>query len=102
MVSSSTAPRRAKSDPERLELLLHVPGPDPEDQPAAGEMVEGGVLLGGDQRMPQADDRDMAQQPHVLGDARRGSARVATGSYQVVLIASASRRGMATWSQQAM
>lgn len=29
-------------------------------------------------------------------------ASVATGSYQVVLIASARRRGIATWSQQAM
>jgi hypothetical protein len=30
------------------------------------------------------------------------NARVATGSYQTVLIAAASRRGMATWSQLAM
>ncbi|KJY45469.1 hypothetical protein VR46_14610 [Streptomyces sp. NRRL S-444] len=53
---------------EDLELLLHVAGADAEDQPAAREVVEGGVLLGAEQRVAQAQDRDVAQQADVLGD----------------------------------
>ncbi len=42
-------------------------GADPEDQPAATEVVEGGVLLGGEQRVAQADDGDVTEQPYPLG-----------------------------------
>ncbi len=52
---------------QRLELLAHMSGPHPEDQPAAGEVVEGGVLLGGEQRVPQPDDGHMAEQPDPPG-----------------------------------
>ncbi len=50
-----------------LELLLDVPRAHPEDQPAAAEVVEGGVLLGGEQGVSQADDRDVAEQPDAGG-----------------------------------
>lgn len=47
LVENGPAPREV--DPERLELLLHMSRTDPEDQPPAAQMVEGGVLLGGEQ-----------------------------------------------------
>ncbi len=56
--------------PQRLELLAYVPGAHPEDQAAAAEVVEGGVLLGGEQRVAQAHDRHMAEQADAFGDAR--------------------------------
>lgn len=71
--------------PDRLELLPHVPGPDPEDQPPATEVVEGGVLLGGDERMAQPDDGDMAHEQHALGDpgekGERGDRVVPDGAH---------------------
>jgi hypothetical protein len=45
-------PAPGEVDPERLELLPHVARADPEDQPSAAQVVEGGVLLGGEQGVP--------------------------------------------------
>lgn len=53
---------------QRLELLAYVTGAHAEDQPASGEVVESGVLLGRQERVAQADHRDMAEQPDPFGD----------------------------------
>lgn len=42
-------PAGVEVDTQGLELLPYVPGPDAEEQPSAGEVVEGRVLLRGRQ-----------------------------------------------------
>jgi hypothetical protein len=87
--------------PQHLELLLYVSGADPEDQAPAAQVVEGRVLLGGEQRVPQPDDRDMAQQPYALGD----SGQEGEGGDGVVpdrAHGGGEPPGIATWSQLAM
>lgn len=64
-------PAPGEVDPEHLELLPHMARTHAENQPAAAEMVEGGVLLGGDQGVPQPDHRHVAQQPDAFGHGRQ-------------------------------
>lgn len=72
--------------PQGLELLLDVSGTDPEEQPASAEVVERGVLLGGEQGVPQPDDRDMAEQPDAFGgggqEGERGDGVVPDGAHR--------------------
>ena len=56
-------------DAEHVELGLDVAGADAEDDPAAGQLVEGGEGLGRDERVPVGGDVDVAEQPGALGDA---------------------------------
>ena len=58
-------------DAVRLELLGHVAGSDPEDDPAAGEVVEDGHVLGQFERGVERDEESTRAEPHPLG-ARRG------------------------------
>jgi hypothetical protein len=84
LVEDGSPPREV--DPEGLELLRYVPGADPEDQPAAGEMVERRVLLGGDEGVTEPDDGDMAEEPYALGHSRqegeRGDGVVPDGTHR--------------------
>jgi hypothetical protein len=63
-------PAPLEVDAERLELLPHMSGPDPEDQTAARQVIEGGVLLGREEWMPQPHDGDVTEQPYPLGGRR--------------------------------
>ena len=56
----SAPPRSSKGGPKSVELLVDVPGPHADDDPAARQDVQGGELLGGAQRMALGRDVDVA------------------------------------------
>ena len=63
MAASRSFPRSAKLIPERVELLLDVPGTHAEDHPTAREHVERRELLGRLQRVAVRADEHVRQQP---------------------------------------
>ncbi len=54
---------------ERVELLLQPPGPDPEEEAAAGDVLQCEGHAGGEQRVTEGKDEDPGRQAQVGGDA---------------------------------
>ena len=94
-------PALVERRPEEVELLVDVPRAHPDDHAAPRQDVEGGELLGGAQRVALRGDVDVGHEPHPRLVMPASHPRVAMVSYQVVLMAAASRRGMAVWSHTA-
>ena len=69
----------------QVELLVDVAGPHPADDPAPGQDVEGGELLGRPQRVAEGHHVDVGEEPDVGGDpgqpAQRGDRVVPGGAH---------------------
>ena len=93
--SSARAPRACHRHPDRGHLRLEVADPDAEDQPAAGEHVEAGGLLGEHQRVALGEDDQAGAEQDPLGVRRRGgrARRAGRGSARRAPSAKAPRAG---------
>ena len=89
MASSVSRPRSANGHAEHVELGLDVAGADAEDDPAAGQLVERGERLGRRERVAVGGDVDVAEAAGCVVVMPASQPRVATVSYQTVLIAAA-------------
>ena len=92
------APASGKVTGEEFVLFWDVSGPDADDEAPPREVVDGRELLRGTQRMALGQNQHVGEQvgPVVCAASQP---KVAVVSYQVVPMASASRSGMAVWSQ---
>ena len=71
--SSARAPRSSKGAPSRSNSSRSEPTPEPEDQPAAGHLVERAVALGDLEWVVVAEDEDIGGEADPGGDGGRGS-----------------------------
>ena len=85
-------------DAEPLELGLDVTGADADDGAPAREVVEGGELLGGDERVAVGEHVRVREQVGAFGDARASHESVPMQSCQYVPMREPSDSGSAMWS----